>query len=147
MTMSNDFLPGKLKELRKSHNYTQDYVASSIGTVRQTYSHYETGKRIPGAHIIYKLAGLYNISVDDLLSLTLDVDRNENYDAPTKTFNGIKLENYLNFINEPTNKKKYSYLTSEEKELIYGFSLLSEDDKYEIMILVNAKLQRKFTKK
>ena len=86
--MNNDFIPNKLKELRKSHNYTQDYVASSIGTVRQTYSSYETGKSIPGAQVMYKLAGLYKISVDDLLSMTMDVDRDEYYDAPAKTLVG-----------------------------------------------------------
>ena len=38
-------LATKLKELRKAHSYTQDYVAETLGIVRQTYSHYETGKR------------------------------------------------------------------------------------------------------
>ena len=49
-----------------------DYVAEVLGVVRQTYSHYETRKRTPDAEAFYKLAGLYNISVDDLLHLTID---------------------------------------------------------------------------
>ena len=73
--MKNKLLPQKLKELRKVNNYTQDYVAEVLGVVRQTYSHYETGKRTPDAEAFYKLAGLYNISVDDLLHLTIDIDR------------------------------------------------------------------------
>ena len=71
--MKNKLLPQKLKELRKVNNYTQDYVAEVLGVVRQTYSHYETGKRTPDAEAFYKLAGLYNISVDDLLHLTIDI--------------------------------------------------------------------------
>lgn len=47
--MKKSLLPQKLKELRKMHNYTQDYVAEALGIVRQTYSHYETGKRMPDA--------------------------------------------------------------------------------------------------
>ena len=43
--MKNQLLPAKLKELRKAHGYTQDYVASALEIVRQTYSHYETGQR------------------------------------------------------------------------------------------------------
>ena len=43
--MSEKKLPQKLKELRKVNNYTQDYVAAVLGIVRQTYSHYETGRR------------------------------------------------------------------------------------------------------
>lgn len=140
--MNNDFIPNKLKELRKSHNYTQDYVASSIGTVRQTYSSYETGKRIPGAQVMYKLAGLYKISVDDLLSMTMDVDRDEYYDAPAKTLVGDKLTKYLDFINDPVNKNKYAYLSPDEKELIYNYNLLSDNDKFEICALIDIKLSR-----
>lgn len=73
--MNNKLLPQKLKELRKVNNYTQDYVAEVLGVVRQTYSHYETGKRTPDAEALYKLAGLYNISIDDLMHLTMNVDR------------------------------------------------------------------------
>ena len=65
--MSMTLLSQHLIELRKLHNYTQDDVASSLGIVRQTYSHYETGKRTPSPEILFKLAGLYNISVDDLM--------------------------------------------------------------------------------
>lgn len=140
--MNNDFIPNKLKELRKSHNYTQDYVASSIGTVRQTYSSYETGKRSPGAQVMYKLAGLYKISVDDLLSMTMDVDRDEYYDAPAKTLVGDKLTKYLDFINDPVNKNKYAYLSPDEKELIYNYNLLSDNDKFEICALIDIKLSR-----
>ena len=69
--MKERLLPEKLKELRKAHNYTQDYVAAALGVVRQTYSHYESGRRTPGPDILYKLAGLYNITVDDLMQLTI----------------------------------------------------------------------------
>ena len=47
--MNNRLIAAKLKELRKLHNYTQDYVASALVIVRQSYSHYETGKRTPNS--------------------------------------------------------------------------------------------------
>ncbi len=96
--MKNKLLPQKLKELRKVNNYTQDYVAEVLGVVRQTYSHYETGKRTPDAEAVYKLAGLYNISVDDLLHLTIDIDREESYDAPAPTQATPIYQNFLNFL-------------------------------------------------
>lgn len=65
--MKNQLLPTKLKELRKVYGFTQDYVASALGIARQTYSHYETGKRTPSSEALFKLAGLYDISVDDLM--------------------------------------------------------------------------------
>lgn len=62
--MSKD-LSSKLKNLRKAYNYTQDDVAAVLGVVRQTYSHYETGKRKPDINTLFMLSGLYNISVDE----------------------------------------------------------------------------------
>lgn len=47
--MNRELLSQKLKELRIVNNYTQDYVAAALGVVRQTYSHYETGRRVPDA--------------------------------------------------------------------------------------------------
>ena len=107
--MKKSLLPQKLKELRKMHNYTQDYVAEALGIVRQTYSHYETGKRMPDAESLYKLAGLYNISVDDLMHMTLQIDRDVSYDAPKPTSSSSELSEYLDFYNNPANRKNICF--------------------------------------
>lgn len=140
--MKNHLLPQKLKELRKAHNYTQDYLAEVLGVVRQTYSHYETGKRTPDAEALYKLAGLYNISVDDLLHLTIDIDRNISYDAPAPTQASIDLAEFLAFFNNPANKKKYMFHTNLEKELLFYFDKISEQDKKEIIEFTKIKARK-----
>jgi transcriptional regulator with XRE-family HTH domain len=131
--MNNQILSTKIKELRKIHGHTQDYVASALGIVRQTYSHYETGKRTPNPEILFKLAGLYNISVDDLLQLTMDIDRNIYYDAPAPTQSSEDLAGFLEYFNNPNNQKKYQMLNNLEKELLYYFEKISESDKKEII--------------
>lgn len=140
--MRGKLLPQKLKELRKVNNYTQDYVAEVLGVVRQTYSHYETGKRTPDAEALYKLAGLYNISVDDLLHLTIDVDRDVSYDAPLPTQTSTDLSEYLEFFNEPMNKKKYMFHTNLEKELLFYFDKISEQDKREMIEFTKIKARK-----
>ena len=105
--MNKKLLPAKLKELRTVHGYTQDYVASVLGIARQTYSHYETGKRKPSPDSLFKLAGLYNISVDDLMQFTLDIDRNISYDAPAPSQSSRDLEGFINFFNQINNQKKF----------------------------------------
>lgn len=54
--MSDNLLGKRLKELRNVYNYSQDYVAEVIEKTRQTYSHYETGRRKPSTETLYKLA-------------------------------------------------------------------------------------------
>lgn len=63
--MNHQLLGNKLRELRKLHGHTQDYVASVLDVTRQTYSHYETGKRTPCSEVLFVLAGLYKISEED----------------------------------------------------------------------------------
>lgn len=141
--MQNDLLAKRLKELRKAHGYTQDYVAEFLGLVRQTYSHYETGKRSPNPEILFKLAGLYSISVDDLMQLTITLDRNIYYDAPAPTQSSKDLEEFLNFLNNPKNEKKYKLFSNLEKELLFYFEQLSESDKLEIIEIEKIKTRKK----
>ena len=141
--MQNNLLAKRLKELRKAHGYTQDYVAEFLGLVRQTYSHYETGKRSPNPEILFKLAGLYSISVDDLMQLTITLDRNIYYDAPAPTQSSKDLEDFLNFLNNPKNEKKYKLFSNLEKELLFYFEQLSESDKLEIIEIEKIKTRKK----
>lgn len=140
--MAKTLLPQRLKELRKLHNYTQDYVASALGIVRQTYSHYETGKRTPSPEILFKLAGLYNISVDDLMQLTIELDRNIYYDAPAPTQSSEDLAGFLEYFNNPNNQKKYQFFNNLEKELLYYFEKISDDDKKEIIEFTKIKAHK-----
>lgn len=117
--MSEKKLPQKLKELRKVNNYTQDYVAAVLGIVRQTYSHYETGRRTPDAEALYKLAGLYNISIDDLMHLTVDIDREVSYDAPVPSQSSEDLSEFLEFFNDPANKKSTYFIRIWKKNCFF----------------------------
>lgn len=58
-----------LQTLRKQHHYTQAFIAQQIGVIRQTYSHYETGRVQPPMKILYRLADLYGIEMESLLDL------------------------------------------------------------------------------
>ena len=141
--METTLLSKRLKELRKIDNYTQDYVASALGVIRQTYSHYETGKRTPNSEMLYKLAGLYDISVDDLLHLSIDLDKNIYYEAPGPTQSSDDLAAYLDFFNNPSNQKKFQYNTNLEKELLYYFQKITDSDKKEIIEFTKIKAQKK----
>lgn len=141
--MDNNRLAKELRALRKAHQYTQDYVASFLGIVRQTYSHYENGLRTPNYETLYKLAGLYNISIDDLLHLSVELDENVYFDAPLPTQSSQELSAYLEYLNNPKNKKKLHFHTNLEKEMLYYFEQLSEDDKLEIIAFSKIKAQKR----
>lgn len=141
--MIDNLLGKRLKELRIVYNYSQDYVAEVINKTRQTYSHYETGRRKPSPETLYKLAALYNISVDDLLHLSIEFDKNVFYEAPGPSQGSDDLSAYLEYFNNPRNKKKYQHHTNLEKELLYYFQKISELDKKELIEIAKIKAKKK----
>lgn len=140
--MKSRQLSARLKELRTTYGYNQDYVASILDVSRQTYSHYETGKRNPNPEILFKLAGLYNISVEDLMQLSIELDRNIYYDAPMPTHSSQHLSEFLKYFNNPNNQKKYQFNTILEKKLLYYFEKISDEDKKEIIEFIKIEAQK-----
>lgn len=140
--MNNELLATKLKELRKAAGYTQDYVAVVLGIARQTYSHYETGKRTPDAKALYILSGLYDISIEDLLHLCIDLDPEFYYDAPVPTSTSLDFNDYLEYINGSAGQRKVIECSEKEKRLLYYFHLLTPTDKNELIEIAKIKLKK-----
>ena len=57
--------------------------------------------------------------------------------SPAKTY----LE-FLEFFNDPANKKKYMFHTNLEKELLFYFNKISEEDKKEIIEFTKIKARK-----
>lgn len=64
-------LKNKLKELRTSHNLTQETVADRLGVSSQTVSKWERGLLSPGIDLLPKIAVLFKCSIDSLFDMEL----------------------------------------------------------------------------
>ncbi len=142
--MDSNALGKYLRSLRKSHGYTQEFVASKLNIIHQTYSHYETGRISPPADSLYLLAKLYNISADQLLYLTLPDSLQEEASPKPSHPPSDELADYLNYINEPEHYIKYRHLSSSEKRMLYYFQKLSHMNQDKILEIL--KLEIKFQK-
>ncbi len=58
----------KIINLRKINNYSQEEIAKFLNIGQTTYSRYENLQTLPDIFIIQKLASLYKISIDELMS-------------------------------------------------------------------------------
>ncbi|MBD0384687.1 helix-turn-helix domain-containing protein [Paenibacillus sedimenti] len=61
-----------LTSLRKSKNLSQYEMAELLNIPRSTYAQYEVGRRLPETETLKKLALFHNISIDELLNLSVD---------------------------------------------------------------------------
>jgi len=69
MSASNKYIQ-IIKALREDSDYTQDYVASYLGTSQTMYARYERGaNEMPIRHLI-NLCKLYGVSADYMLGLS-----------------------------------------------------------------------------
>lgn len=131
-------LASHLKEFRKINHFNQEYVASYLNISRQAYSHYETGRNIPPAESLIKLAQLYNLPTDEFLSLIATPSTNMH--TPVQSFD--YLDDFLNFINKPENLN-YKYLKKNEKILLYFYQKLSVEDQEDLIEFLKIRTSRR----
>lgn len=60
-----------LKALRKQKGLTQEELAIRLNVVRQTVSKWESGRSVPDADILMKIADVLDVSLSDLLGAEL----------------------------------------------------------------------------
>ena len=66
-------LGNSLSGARKKSGLSQEDVAEKLGVSRQTISKWETNETLPDIRQAKKLAQLYHLSLDDLISFDIDV--------------------------------------------------------------------------
>ncbi len=62
-----DELPETLRKIRVLRNFSQEYVAETIGVSLSSYARYETGKVEIDFYSVAKLAALYKMGIDELV--------------------------------------------------------------------------------
>lgn len=61
----NKYIGQEIRKNRESRNISVEQLASKLGTTRATVTRYELGTRKANQDVLFKLAELFNISVDD----------------------------------------------------------------------------------
>ena len=63
----------RIRDLREDRDIKQSELAEATGINQQTISNYETGKTIPDAYALVRLADFFGVSIDYLLG-RIDID-------------------------------------------------------------------------
>ena len=75
----------KLYELRRASGMSQEELAEKLGVSRQAVSKWESGATQPELSKLIELSKLYNVSVDELLSLEHAKPEQEPAEAPVQS--------------------------------------------------------------
>lgn len=67
----------RIRDLREDHDLKQRELADYLNCSQRVYSNYELGQRDIPTDILIRLSALYNVSVDYILGLTNNPQRNK----------------------------------------------------------------------
>ncbi len=87
----------KIVSLRKKYNYTQEKLAEKIGISRQTLSSWESDLTSPDLKQASILSQIFKISLDELVSKTVEFDCKDNLKNNQIFSNLIDKTCYLSF--------------------------------------------------
>ncbi|MEK0177063.1 XRE family transcriptional regulator [Tetragenococcus halophilus] len=131
------YIGSKIKELRVRNNYTQDYLAELLNTTRQSISRYENGDRKANQDLLFELADIFNVSINEFFPNSseakmniVDIYNRLNTDRQTKVYNyaqhELEEQNKIIDINE-IREKQGIYLQS---KVSAGTGVLDLDPTY-----------------
>lgn len=58
----------RIKELRNKNKFTQTELAEKVGVTKSTIAAYENDSRLPSYEVLIKMAYVFNVTIDSLLS-------------------------------------------------------------------------------
>lgn len=121
--MPNIQLARNLKYLRLAYGLTQDDLGAFLNISRQAYSNYENLKRSPDLDSLIRLASLYHLSLDDLVSRELS--------SFMESDHSVQIQEDKNFFHLGVDRATENriYLTKEETEFISKFRTLAPEDR------------------
>ena len=106
------YIGNKIRYYRTSKNYTQEELAKKLNTKKATISNYETGYRSPQQDMLFQIANVLDISINDLF-------------PATTSEKDISIETIYNKLEPPRQKKVYNFaeeqLEKQQKENVLEF--------------------------
>lgn len=80
--MDNKKLLGKkIKEIRKSHGYTQEQLSEMVGIETSSLSGIESGRFFPSLHVLDKMSDVLNVELMEFFRFsTIDVPENIDFE-------------------------------------------------------------------
>lgn len=74
MNNIGEYIGRQIKSFRMSNKLTQDELGELLGTKKATISNYETGYRTPNQDVLFKLADIFNTTINDFFPPTEKID-------------------------------------------------------------------------
>lgn len=147
---SYDNILGKhIQMLRKERKITQQDMADKLGVLRQTYSHYETGRIKPTLDTLIRISSIFHVplsSFSDYVTVPPQVQAPQNINIDlylSEKEKEIFTSQYIEFCNRNDNVKRLKGLNRGEKRILFYYDKLTESEREDIMTQLELTYRRK----
>lgn len=82
-------MKNRLKVYRAMYDLTQEALAQKLGITRQSVLSIEKEKYDPSLELAFKIAGLFNVRIDDIFSYQADKDNAGLSQVPLQSERGV----------------------------------------------------------
>lgn len=106
-----------IKRFRKAKGISQEEMAARLNVVRQTVSKWENGLSVPDADVLIDMADLLGVSVNQLLGLEEENNRNENL--------SMELARLKEQLEKQDQKEKLQLQVSRKRGFILALSFIT----------------------
>lgn len=154
------YIGNKIKYFRKNNGWTQEELGKKLNTSKGRISNFERGYRTPNQDMLFEMAEVFNISIDDLFPKINENGANReithiynklNHKRKTKVYNFAERQledqnrsnigNYNNYIEEKMSGYLSAgtgeYLTEDVSEDIRIPKSIVPDAEYDLVLQVN----------
>ncbi|MCI8449481.1 MAG: helix-turn-helix transcriptional regulator [Eubacterium sp.] len=135
--MKKQSLGLKLLELRQLHNLTQKQLCEALNIGRSAYSYFETGSRIPDLETLLLFARYYKVSLDELVSSDW---AQETVPAEDSEYSNTQIVYHLKSKHIPV--EFILELSKADFDFLKDYKQLTDDNKAELLYLMNYKLRK-----
>lgn len=122
--VSRNCIKDTLIKLRKAHGFSQEEISEILGIKRDTYASWEIGRSSPKNDTLIKLAKIYNVSCDYLLTGE-NIGRTLHVASPVNYNSDVYGDQYV------------SELSNFEKAVLLKMRVLNVQDKQKVVEFIN----------
>lgn len=114
-----------LIKLRKAHGFSQEEISEILGIKRDTYASWEIGRSNPKSDMLIKLAKVYNVSCDYILT-------------GDNIGNTLRVASPANYNSDVYGDQYISELSNFEKAVLLKMRVLNVQDKQKVVEFINS---------
>ena len=108
------YVGSRIRTLREARNMTPESLAEKLGVSRVAVNRYETGARKANQDILFKLANIFHVSINDFFPNTTSIGNSQDLVDVYEQLLPDRQKKVYNYATNQLNKQKNNYSSHKE---------------------------------